>query len=289
MTAKRKRGWRTVLPAVLVTLAVVAGVSLLLYPSVSEYISSLNFRRDIEGYRSGVSEIGDNGIDKMLGDAAAFNKELAASGSVGQLGAERLSEYKKLLNPRGTGMMGYIEVKKAGIYLPVYHGTSESVLQSGIGHVEGSSLPVGGAGTHTILSGHSGLPSSKLFSNIDSLRTGDIFALHILGKTLVYRVESTEVLTSEQAEKQKIYPNADICTLMTCTPYGVNTHRLLVHGVRTELSGGGDELLPDGADIPVSVSPALPIAVAVALVCVAVFVILIIRRRKRRKKSGARV
>lgn len=275
--------------AIVVTLVLLIGLSLLLYPTVADYINSLNYKKDIENYQHEVQQLDDSERQAMLTAARDYNSRLLArSTRIGQLSTEQEKEYTRLLDPSGSGMMGYVEIEKVQIYLPVYHGTAESVLQAGVGHIGGSSLPVGGTGTHTILSGHTGLPSSKLFTNIDRLEAGDTFELHILGVTLTYRVESTVVLLPEEAEKQEIDPGRDLCTLMTCTPYGVNSHRLLVTGVRIETP---QEQRPDGTQsaeehIPAPTPPVLWIAgigLVIAFIAAIVFVL-----RKRRKVAGTR-
>lgn len=285
-TAKKNH---SLISALIVTLVLLIGLSLLLYPTAADYINSLNYKKDIENYQHEVQQLDDSERQAMLTAARDYNSRLLeSSNSIGQLNAEQEKEYNTLLNLSGSGIMGYIEIEKVQIYLPIYHGTDESVLQSGIGHIGGSSLPVGGIGTHAILSGHTGLPSSKLFSNIDQLETGDTFTLHILGETFTYRVESTVILLPEEAEKQEIDPQRDLCTLMTCTPYGVNSHRLLVTGVRIETP---QEELPDGTEpteeqIPAPVPPVLWIAgigLVIALIAAIVFVL-----RKRRKAAGTR-
>lgn len=246
--------------AVIVTLVLLVGLSLLLYPTVADYINSLDYKKEIENYQREVQQLDDTTRSEMLAAARAYNAALLArSGTIGQLSAEQREEYEALLDPAGNGMMGYIEIQSLGIYLPIYHGTAEDVLQSGIGHIEGSSLPVGGEGTHAILSGHTGLPSTKLFSNIDELEVGDTFALHLLGEVLTYEVESTVVLLPADAEKQAIDPRRDLCTLMTCTPYGVNSHRLLVRGKRIETPAADrpSQSEPTVEEIPAPLPPLL--------------------------------
>ena len=192
---QQNRRPHTLVSAVIVTLVLLVGLSLLLYPTVADYINSLDYKKEIENYQREVQQLDDTTRSEMLAAARAYNADLLArSGQIGELTDEQRAEYESLLNPSGSGMMGYIEIKSLGIYLPVYHGTAESVLQAGVGHIEGSSLPVGGTGTHVMLSGHTGLPSSKLFSNIDRLKVGDTFELHVLGAVLTYEVESTVVL-----------------------------------------------------------------------------------------------
>lgn len=273
--------------AILVTLVLLIGLSLLLYPTVADYINSLDYKKDIEDYQQEVQKLDDTTRQELLTAAYEYNAALLErSTRIGELTAEQLAEYESLLDPSDNGMMGYIEIEKAGIYLPVYHGTEESVLQAGIGHIEGSSLPVGGVGTHAILSGHTGLPSSKLFSNIDQLKTGDTFELHILGEVLTYQVESTVVLLPEEAEKQEIDPQRDLCTLMTCTPYGINSHRLLVTGVRIETP---PERLPDTTEpietIPAPMPPILWVAIIALPVLLITVIVVVVRKKHRNRKT----
>lgn len=285
-TSKAKNKIHSLVSAFVVTLVLLIGLSLLLYPTVADYINSLNYKRDIENYQRDILQLDDAERETMIKAAYAYNAELLGRSSrIGALDAEQRKEYETLLNPSGTGMMGYIEIEKLGIYLPVYHGTEESVLQVGIGHIAGSSLPVGGKGTHTILSGHTGLPSSKLFSNVDQLEKGDTFELHIAGEVLTYKIESTVVLLPEEAEKQTIDPQTDICTLMTCTPYGVNSHRLLVRGVRIDTPA---ENQPGAAETIEKIPAPMPIlllAVIIGLPILLIIVIVVAVRRKRRKSE----
>ena len=181
----------SLISAILVTLVLLTGLSLLLYPTAADYINALNYRKDMDDYRQEVQKLDDTARQEMRRDASEYNAALLErSARIGELSDAQREVYESLLDPVGTGMMGYVEIKKAGIYLPVYHGTDESTLQAGIGHIAGSSLPVGGLGTHAILSGHTGLPSSRLFTNIDQLEKGDTFELHILGDILTYQVQS---------------------------------------------------------------------------------------------------
>ena len=287
-TGKRTKKDHSLISAIVVTFVLLLGLSLLLYPTAADYVNSLDYKRDIEGYQRVVKELDDSEREKMLADASDFNERLLKSSlNISALGDERRKEYNELLNPSGSGIMGYVEIEKANIYLPIYHGTEESVLQAGVGHIEGSSLPVGGTGTHTILSGHTGLPSSKLFSNIDKLEIGDTFEIHILGEILTYRVESVTVVLPSEAEKQKLDPNKDICTLMTCTPYGVNSHRLLVTGARIETPVSRYPENETEEKIPAPIPPVLwitGIVLTVIIIAVTAFAV----RKKRSRKGGAR-
>lgn len=283
---------RTVLTAIAVTIVLLIGLSLMLYPTVAEYVNSLGYKKDIENYRQEVQKLDDSERQAILAAARDYNRRLLAnSTSIAALDESQKDEYFSLLNPYENGMMGYIEIKKLSIYLPIYHGVDENVLQVGIGHIEGSSLPVGGKGTHSILSGHTGLPSNKLFSSIDQLKIGDTFILNILGEVLTYQVQSTVVLLPEEAEKQDIDPNKDYCTLMTCTPYGVNSHRLLVKGVRIETPQTADkpnvETLPADEPIPAPVPPVLwVVAIVLAALFIAAIVTAVWKRRKPSKRRN---
>lgn len=284
-TGKIKKNSRGLISMIAVTLVLLLGLSLLSYPAVADYVNSLGYKKDIENYQRDVNELEDSKRETMLQKARDYNERLLArSLKISAIGKDERKEYQDLLNPSGSGIMGYIEIKKAGIYLPVYHGTGESELQAGAGHIEGSSLPVGGKGTHTVLSGHTGLPSSKLFSNIDKLEAGDTFELHILGGILTYQVEAVTVVLPREAGKLQIEKDRDICTLMTCTPYGINSHRLLVTGHRIETPAsrypGND--MPEEIPAP-PVPPTLLITGTVLAVIIIPAVILAVCKKRPRK------
>lgn len=210
----------------------VIGLSLLLYPSVSNYWNSIYQSRAIKTYVSAVENLGNEEYEAMLASAADYNTRLRQS-SVGlNLPTGWQQDYDSQLKLGEDGLMGYIRIDKIDLELPIYHGTSEAVLRSGVGHLDGTSLPVGGESTHCVLSGHRGLPSAVLFSNLDQIEAGDTFVLHILDETLTYEVEDIAIVLPEETEQLQIVEGQDLCTLVTCTPYGVNTHRLLVRGHR---------------------------------------------------------
>ena len=226
---------RRKLSSILIILMILAGLSLLLYPTVSNYILSLSFRQTITDYREGITKLDDSSYDTLLTEARAYNERLAAKGSnMRDPTEEELPEYYSLLDPTGTGVMGYVVIPKINVSLPIYHGTDDTALQGGIGHLPGTSLPVGGEGTHAIISGHRGLPSSRLFTDIDQLVVGDTFSLRVLNETLFYEVDQIITILPSELGKQRIEAGEDYCTLLTCTPYGINTHRLLVRGRRIE-------------------------------------------------------
>lgn len=216
--------------AILMTLT---GLCLLLYPTVSNYLKNLSYRRAISNYIASVEPIDGESYEELLAAARAYNERLAVKGGIMYvLSDEERAEYSSLLDIDNTGIMGYVSVPKVNIYLPIYHGTSDGVLQSGVGHLESSSLPVGGSGTHAIFSAHTGLPSAKLFTDIDQLVEGDTFVVRVLKEVLTYQVDQILVVLPYEMDALQIEPGEDYCTLVTCTPYGVNSHRLLVRGHR---------------------------------------------------------
>ena len=208
------------------------GVSVLLYPTVSDYWNSLHQSQAIATYADSVENMDEQDYEKLWDAAVSYNQKLFQSGHGLGLKDEEKEEYNELLDVSGTGIMSYIEIPKIKCSLPIYHGTDEGVLQIAVGHIEGSSLPVGGLNTHCVLSGHSGLPSAKLFSNLDKLEEGDIFMIRTLDQTLTYEVDQIRIVLPDEVDDLKIEEGKDLCTLVTCTPYGINTHRLLVRGHR---------------------------------------------------------
>ena len=208
------------------------GFSVLLYPTVSDYWNSLHQSQAIATYADSVENMDEQDYEKLWDAAVSYNQKLFQSGHGLGLKDEEKEEYNELLDVSGTGIMSYIEIPKIKCSLPVYHGTDEGVLQIAVGHIEGSSLPVGGLNTHCVLSGHRGLPSAKLFSNLDKLEEGDIFMIRTLDQTLTYEVDQIRIVLPDEVEDLKVEEGKDLCTLVTCTPYGINTHRLLVRGHR---------------------------------------------------------
>lgn len=208
------------------------GVSVLLYPTVSDYWNSLHQSQAIATYADSVENMDEQDYEKLWDAAVSYNQKLFQSRHGLGLKDEEKEEYNELLDVSGTGIMSYIEIPKIKCSLPIYHGTDEGVLQIAVGHIEGSSLPVGGLNTHCVLSGHRGLPSAKLFSNLDKLEEGDIFMIRTLDQTLTYEVDQIRIVLPDEVEDLKIEEGKDLCTLVTCTPYGINTHRLLVRGHR---------------------------------------------------------
>lgn len=218
----------------LLVLILLTGFSLLLYPTVSNYWNSLHQTRAIANYNQTVAALDTSQYDELLANAQAYNATLAANIARFMMTDEERVIYNGLLDVSGTGIMGHIEIPKIECSLPIYHGTDEGVLQVAVGHIEGSSLPTGGLGTHCALSGHRGLPSAKLFTNLDRMEVGDVFMLYVLNETLTYEVDQILTVLPEDVSALEIDPAQDYCTLVTCTPYGINSHRMLVRGHRIE-------------------------------------------------------
>lgn len=237
MTSTKRRWIRRLLKFVPVMLFVV-GVSLMLYPYVSDRWNRWHQSRAIAGYADAVSQEKREDLENMWKQARIYNMELKRKKNRYYLSEEDQIRYHQLLNLTGNGIMGYIEIPSIRCSLPIYHGTDESVLQVATGHIEGSSLPVGGAGSHCVISGHRGLPSARLFSGLDQLKIGDFFNLRVLNRTLQYQIDEINIVLPDEIGKLEIDPEKDFCTLVTCTPYGVNSHRLLVRGSRVEKQNG---------------------------------------------------
>lgn len=230
---KKKKTKGRLLNIILIVI-LLAGLSLLLYPTFSELWNSTRQSRAIADYSKQVSAMDREEYEKLWKMAEEYNQNLKNRTAFYELDEEQKKEYEQMLNVSGSGIMAYIEIPKIGCSLPIYHGTDESVLQVAIGHLEWSSLPIGGESTHCVISGHRGLPSARLFTDLDELEEGDLFYITVLGEKLAYEVDQIEVVLPEEVEELGIEEGKDYVTLVTCTPYGINTHRLLVRGHRTE-------------------------------------------------------
>lgn len=227
------------LSTILVILIFIAGICLLGYPSFSNWWNQRTQSYAIATYQEAVDAQDDTSNEELLAAAEAYNAQLLADEqegniAIGNLTESQMAEYESLLDITGTGIMGSVRIPKINVELPIYHGTDEAVLEIAIGHIEGTSLPVGGKGTHAVLSGHRGLPSAKLFTDIDSLGIGDVFMVTVLNRKVTYEVDQILTVLPTETEALAIDPDQDYCTLVTCTPYGINSHRLLVRGHRIE-------------------------------------------------------
>ena len=276
---KKNNNWTTVF----LVLLLLAGVSLLLYPSLSDYWNSMHQTRAIASYAETVSQLDTAQYDEMWKAAQDYNRSLAQRETVFALTDEQKAAYESLLDVSGLGVMGYIEIPEIDCSLPIYHGTEESVLQVAVGHLEWSNLPVGGEGTHCVLSGHRGLPSAKLFTNLDKLAVGDTFLLRVLDEVLTYEVDQILIVEPEQVDALGIVPGEDYCTLVTCTPYGINTHRLLERGHRVENTPEAARMhvTADATQFdPLLVAPVLAIPVLLLLL-----MILLVPKRRRKSRE----
>ena len=253
-------------------LALVAGLSLLLYPTVSDYWNSLHASQAVASYDQAVKSMDEGKYDELLQRAGQYNRDLFLRGTLFALTDEEREDYNSQLDIDGSGVMGYIEIPTIKVSLPIYHGTSDDVLQVAVGHLEWSSLPVGGESTHCVLSGHRGLPSAKLFTNLDQLAEGDLFVIRTLDEVLTYEVDRILIVLPSEVQALAAEEGKDLCTLVTCTPYGVNSHRMLVRGHRVD---NQSEAVRQTADAirndPLLVAPiaAIPLLLALLLLLAA--------------------
>lgn len=215
-------------------LIMLVGLSLLLYPSFSDYWNDLHQTKAIANYTSVISELKEEDFTHLWESAAEYNASLNLRSNPYILTEEQDERYENELNVAGNGVMGYIEIPDIDVFLPVYHGTSDTVLQVAIGHVEWTSLPSGGESTHCVVSGHRGLPSARLFTDLDKVEIGDIFMLNVLNEVLTYQVDQIKIVLPHETDELLVKEGEDYCTLVTCTPYGINSHRMLVRGTRID-------------------------------------------------------
>ena len=250
------------------------GLSLLLYPTISDYWNSFHSSKAIATYAAEVAKLDPISYDQIWEEARTYNKMLAEKRNKYILSEEEYAAYEKLLDITGTGIMAEIEIPSVRVDLPVYHGMDESVLQVAAGHLEWTSLPVGGESTHCVISAHTGLPSAKLFTNLDELAEGDVFLLRTLDELLTYEVDQILIVEPEDISALHIESGKDLCTLVTCTPYGINSHRLLVRGHRVETVDtlSWAKVTSDALQVePIIVAPLLALGIfAVLLVVVGI-------------------
>lgn len=264
----------------------VIGAGIFLYPAISNYITSIGHDQVIHSYAAKVSEISQEQIDAMWNEAIIYNDNLAGDPLhdpfVAGSGYVIPDNYEEVLNPNGDGVMAYIEIPKIDVYLPIYHGTSEEVLAKGAGHIEATSLPIGGINRHSVISAHRGLPSSLLFTRLDELEKGDIFNIHVLNEIHSYEVDQIEVILPEELSSLSYEPDKDLVTLLTCTPYGVNTHRLLVRGHRVDYVPE-KEVEQEDSLIPEWLQEYL-LSILIGFILLLIICIIIVLRVKRKRK-----
>ncbi len=234
----------------LLVLLLLIGAAIMAYPTVSDWWNSFHASRAIASYSTTVENTDHEKLNAMLEAARAYNRTLLTKENPYVMTDEDLEEYRSLLDLSGTGIMGYITIKSIGVYIPIYHGIEESVLQIAVGHLDWTSLPVGGEGTHAVLSGHRGLPSAKLFTDLDQIKEGDQFSITVLNQLISYEVDQIRIVEPGDISELSIVPGKDYCTLVTCTPYGINTHRMLVRGHRVANESGDLVVAPEAYRIP---------------------------------------
>ncbi len=270
------------MPTVLLIVILLVGLSVLCYPSVSNWWNSRTMSRAVSTYDEAVANLSTRDYTAYYQAAQEFNAEIRKAGSLSAISyPDQFADYEDILNITGTGIMGYITIAKINVELPIYHGTSASVLSAGAGHLEGTSLPIGGESTHAVISAHRGLPSSMLFTNLDQLEVGDTFTITVLDQVLTYEVDQILIVLPTEIEDLYIQEGKDYVTLMTCTPYGINTHRLLVRGVRTDtVDSSKIKVTAESYKIdPILVAPVLAVPMLIIL-----FVGMILRTRRRKEK-----
>ena len=248
------------------------GAGLIAYPTFADWWNSFHQSRAVASYMDAVSDMDPVKYDEILADAEKYNAKLSRTGIIWELDEKQEKEYLSQLQINDSGIMGYIDIPKIHIQLPVYHGTDEAILQIAIGHLSGTSLPVGGPGTHCVVSGHRGLPSARLFTDIDKLVEGDTFTMTVLNRTLTYEVDQIRIVEPTDLSDLQIEKKKDYCTLVTCTPYGINTHRLLVRGHRVDNAQGDALVIADGLQIEsVYIAPFLAGPILVILLIAMLF------------------
>ncbi|MBQ9250336.1 MAG: class C sortase [Oscillospiraceae bacterium] len=266
------------LSTALLVLVLILGLGIMAYPTVSDWWNSFHATRAIASYSAVVENTDSEEIQAMLAAARAYNEKLPYKENPFFMSDDDLAEYNSLLNVSGTGIIGYIEIKSINVYIPIYHSTEESVLQIAVGHIDWTSLPIGGEGTHAVLSGHRGLPSARLFTDLDQMKEGDRFTITVLKQQISYEVDQIRIVEPGDVSELAIVPGEDYCTLVTCTPYGINTHRLLVRGHRVANEGGQLVVTPEAFRIPNYLT--IP-AVAIPLLFLFLVGMLIYYRRRR--------
>ena len=261
---------------------VLLGMGLIAYPGFADWWNSFHQSRAVASYAESVANLDASKYSEMLAGAEAYNADLAKTGVRWIMTDEQMAEYNRQLAVTDSGIMGYIDIPKIRVTLPIYHGTDDTILQIAIGHIAGTSLPVGGASTHCVVSGHRGLPSARLFTDIDKLVEGDTFTMTVLNRTVTYEVDQIRIVEPTDLSNLQIEEGKDFCTLVTCTPYGINTHRLLVRGHRVANANGEANVIADALQIePVYVAP----VVAAPMLIILLILLFVMTSEPFRKKG----
>lgn len=269
-----------------------AGAGVLLYPAASNWWNQMQQNKIADGYAETVDSTSEEEIKQMWEEAQAYNKNLLLDEIIidpfDQVENRKVDgDYENTLNPQNNGVMGTVEIPKINVHLPIYHGTSEEVLQKAVGHLEQTSLPIGGEGTHAVLSGHRGLPSAELFTNLDKMEEGDVFYLHILEETLAYQVDKITVVEPDNLQDLAIEAGKDYVTLVTCTPYSINSHRLLVRGERIPYEEEEKKTASEKAEDTFDVGPYL-ILIPLLLLVIAGAAAVYYRNKKKKRTVRSR-
>jgi len=276
---------KKLLPNLLLAAVFLAGLTLLLYPTISNYINERHQSHVVSTYESDMAQLPQEDYGPMLQAAEEYNAELAKNPDRFLQTDEDDAKYQAQLNPTQNGIMGFVEIDAIRVKLPIYHGTDESVLQVGVGHIEGTSLPVGGKGTHSAISGHRGLPSAMLFTDLDKLKIGDTFRIHTLDQVLTYRIDQILVVEPSDLTALDIDPEQDYCTLVTCTPYGINSHRLMLRGIRTENTTEPVATIPVSEEEPEAYASTAALVAIGALILAAILLTRSLIRSRRENRS----
>ena len=269
-------------------LMIVVGLGIILFPLISNQVNEIHYQEVIGTYDDTVTQKTEIENDQMLIKAREYNSSLSSTKIVDVFQnpvQTNSSEYLSILNVDDNGMMGYISIPKIDVRIPIYHGTSSDILQKGVGHLEGSSLPVGGESTHAILSAHRGLPSSRLFTDLDQLKEGDIFYIYVLDEVLAYQVDQVLVTEPSETEALKIVDGKDYITLVTCTPYAVNTHRLLVRGERIEYNKQVEEQTVEDRSLSTA-DIILYVSLVIAILLIVITIIAIVRYKQNKNRQA---
>ena len=265
-------------------LILLIGAGLIAYPSFANWWNSFHQSRAVASYAETAANMNTEEYERIISKSQAYNRKLSRSGILWTLDEDEEKEYKEQLDIGTSGIMGYIDIPKIDVMLPIYHGIDESILQVAVGHIPGTSLPVGGKGSHCVVSGHRGLPSARLFTDIDKLVEGDTFTITVLNKTLTYEVDQIRTVLPTDLSDLQIEKGKDYVTLVTCTPYGINTHRLLVRGHRIENADGDASVIADALQIePIYIAPFIAVPILILLI-IGMFIMTGMRTRRRREK-----
>ena len=280
---KRRSWWSKNWSTVLLLFIGAVGAGLIAYPSFADWWNNFHQARAVASYIQAVTDMSTEEYDRIINSALDYNLRLAETGLKWTLTEEETAAYEAELNVDASGIMGYINIPKINIMLPLYHGINDEVLQTAIGHLEGTSLPVGGPGSHCVVSGHRGLPSARLFTDLDKLAEKDTFTMTVLNYTVTYEVDQIRIVEPTNLSDLRIEAGEDYCTLVTCTPYGVNTHRLLVRGHRVDNVNGSAMVVADALQIePVYIAPFIATPILILLI---ISMFISTGRRKRQKQE----